>query len=307
MKRNVLIAISSVFAVVSLAANPPLAQQAIAIPSEYRNVLTILGRTGTYQDRVLLIELPRNELKPSIAGMSLPTQFGFVGQVALAKGAGDMEVLMGELALTAEEVNPVLSLLLDSGFEVTALHHHYLGVKPELLFLHVRGRGRAASLARKIKPALDLIGKQSAAQAGEYTEIIFAPADAPLDLARLDKIVGRAGTQTDSVYQYLVGRPDLKILDMGALVNARMGLKSSAAFYGSDENAVVSGEIACLESELTSVLKSLRKNGLEATAVVNHMINTRPLIIFVHYWGTGRSEELARGFKAALGELGRAR
>src|SRR5207247_8828130 len=101
------------------------------------------------------------------------------------------------------------------------------------------------------------------------------------------------------------GRSDLKVTETGAAINARMGLNTWAAFTGTDAKAAIAGDVAMLESEITSVLKALRKNGLDVVSIHHHMINDRPMIIFLHYWGTGSAETLANGFKAALNELGK--
>jgi hypothetical protein len=104
---------------------------------------------------------------------------------------------------------------------------------------------------------------------------------------------------------HLLGRPDLKVVEMGALINARMGLNTWAAFTGTNDKAAIAGDVAMLETELTPVLKALRKNGLDIVAIHHHMTNDRPMVIFLHYWGTGPAEKLASGFKAAVDELGK--
>jgi hypothetical protein len=107
------------------------------------------------------------------------------------------------------------------------------------------------------------------------------------------------------VYKITVGRDDLKLKEMGATINSRMGLNTWAAFFGSDANAQIAGDVAMLSQEVTPVLKALRSNGLNVVAIHQHMIGTQPTIYFLHYWGTGPAEKLADGFKAALNELGK--
>src|SRR5204863_2408583 len=137
------------------AASPTQAQD---VPAPYQEVLTYLGRTGDYKANVLKVNIPRNDLAVTVAGVKTPTPFGFGGWVALTKGQG-MDVMMGDLVLTQEEVNPVMSALLDNGLEVTALHNHFFWDEPRMFYMHVHGHGSPAELARKVKPALDLIGK----------------------------------------------------------------------------------------------------------------------------------------------------
>jgi uncharacterized protein DUF1259 len=126
----------------------------------------------------------------------------------------------------------------------------------------------------------------------------------PLDTEKLAKIVGHPGEQSGAVFKITVGRDDLEMKDYGATINARMGLNTWAAFAGTQEDAVVAGDVAMLEGEVTPVLKALRKNGLDVVAIHHHMTEEQPLVIFLHYWGRGPAEKLANAFKAALNELG---
>jgi hypothetical protein len=208
--------------------------------------------------------------------------------------------MMGDLVLLQDEVNPVMSALLDNGIDATALHNHFFWDEPHLYYMHVHGMGKAADLAKRVKPALDLIG--------HVTPVAAAPAStggSALDTAKLAKIVGHDGEQTGTVYKITIGRDDLGMKDHGAAINARMGLNTWAAFVGTQEDAAIAGDIAMLETEVTPVLKALRKNGLDVVAIHHHMTEEKPLVIFLHYWGRGPAEKLASGFKAALDELGK--
>jgi len=269
------------------------------VPADYQEVLKSLDRKGDFKAGVLKVNIPRNDLKMTIAGFPTPTPFGFGGWVALTKGDGEADVMMGDLVLLQEEVNPVLSALLDNGIDVTALHNHFFWDDPKVFYMHVHGMGKPADLARRVKPGLDLIGHVKAE----------APAPArtggtALDTAKLAKIAGHDGEQSGAVYKITVGRDDLGMKEHGAIINARMGLNTWAAFAGTQEDAAIAGDVAMLENEVTPVLKALRKNGLEVVAIHHHMTGDRPVVIFLHYWGRGPAEKLARGFKAALDELG---
>src|SRR5437763_9638830 len=131
------------------------------MPKKYQDVLDALGKKGDYKENVLKVNIPRNDLNVTVAGVKTPTPFGFGGWIAMTKGSGDMNVLMGDLVLTQNEVNPVMSALLDNGLEVTALHNHFFQDEPRIFYMHVHGHGRPADLARQLKPAVDLIGKGS--------------------------------------------------------------------------------------------------------------------------------------------------
>src|SRR6476620_7259006 len=130
-----------------------------SVPAEYDVVLKMLGKQGDFKANVLKINIPRNDIKVTIDGISTPTPFGFGGWLAMPKGRGGEEVMMGDLVLLEDEVNPVMSALLDNGLEVTALHNHFFFETPRIFYMHVHGHGKASELARKAKPALDLIGK----------------------------------------------------------------------------------------------------------------------------------------------------
>ena len=292
---------ASLLAALALLRSTPAAAQ--EIPADYQQVLSTLGKQGDFKDSVLKVNIPRNDIKVTVAGVATPTPFGFGGWVAMTKGDGGHQVLMGDLVLLQDEVNPVMSALLDNGFDVTALHNHFFWDEPRMFYMHVHGHGNAAELARKLKPAIDLIGTSTTASA--------PPASAPsaaanaFDTAKLTSIVGAAGEQTGAVYKFTLGRTDLKVVEMGATINARMGLNSWAAFTGSSDKAAIAGDIAMLESEVTPVLKALRNNGLDVVAIHHHMTGGRPVVIFLHYWGTGPAEKLATGFKAAINELGK--
>jgi hypothetical protein len=291
-----------------LALSLPSAALAQDMPAEYQQVLTTLGKQGDYKANVLKVNIPRNDVSVTVAGVKTPTPFGFGGWVAMTKGTGGMDVMMGDLVLVQAEVNPVMSALLDNGLEVTALHNHFFQDEPRMFFMHVHGHGKAADLARELKPALDLIGKGGARPAGTpAASASSAAAGGGIDTASIARIVGHQGEQSGAVYKITVGRDDLKLTDMGAPVTSRMGLNTWAAFIGTNDKAAVAGDVAMLANEVTPVLKALRSSGLEVVAIHQHMTSTNPTIYFLHYWGTGPADKLATGFKAALAELGKGR
>jgi hypothetical protein len=284
------------FFIFALTAVPLPSQE---VPKDYQEVLAQLGRSGDFKANVLKVNIPRSDLHVTIAGQATPTPFGFGGWVAMTKGEGGVDVLMGDLVLTQEEVNPVLSALLDHGVEVTALHNHFFFDEPRIFFMHVHGHGNAVTLARDLKPALDLIPKPPASPSAP-------PASAPaFNLGALDKIVGQKGEALGSVYKFTVGRDDLGLKEHGATISARMGLNSWAAFAGNESDAQIAGDIAMRETEVNPVLKALRSHKLNVVAIHHHMLGTQPPVIFLHYWGRGNSEELAAGFRAALDVLGK--
>src|SRR5437773_1602306 len=297
MKRLFTMCVAATLSCASLA-------QAQDVPAEYQQVLTTCDKQGQYKANVLKVNIPRNDISVTVANVKTPTPFGFGGWVAMTKGTGGMDVMMGDLVLTQDEVNPVMSALLENGLEVTALHNHFFWDEPRMFYMHVHGHGKPMDLARKVKPALDLIGKGTSRPATAPA----APATSSsttIDTAKIAQIVGQQGEQNGAVYKITIGRDDLKVMEMGAPINARMGLNTWAAFVGTNEKAAVAGDVAMVASEVTPVLKVLRKHVIDVVAIHHHMIDTQPAIYFLHYWGTGPAEKLATSFKAAVSELGK--
>ena len=276
-----------------------------AVPPEYDGVLKALGKQGDFKDNVLKINIPRNDVKVTIDGIATPTAFGFGGWLAMTKGTGGMDVMMGDLVLLEDEVNPVMSALLSNGIEVSAVHNHFFFESPRIFYMHVHGHGKAADLAKMVKPAVDLIGHGQPQHQSSVSGGNSNVTGGQMDTAKIAKIVGHPGEQSGDVFKITVGRDDLKVTDMGAPINARMGLNTWAAFYGTDANAEIAGDVAMRATEITPVLKALRSNGLNVVAIHHHMTTGDPAIYFLHYWGTGPTEKLANGFKAALSELGK--
>jgi len=294
MKCLMVCAVASLSSFVSFA-------QAQQMPAAYQQVLDTLGKTGDFKEDVLKVNIPRNDVSVTVANVKTPTPFGFGGWVAMTKGTG-MDVMMGDLVLTQDEVNPVMSALLDNGLEATALHNHFFWDEPRMFYLHVHGHGSPAELARKVKPALDLIGK--GARPALPVAAPGGPALTPaIDTAKIAQIAGHQGETNGAVYKITVGRDDLKLMEMGAPITSRMGLNTWAAFIGTNDNAAIAGDVAMLATEVTPVLKVLRKNGIDVVAIHHHMTDTQPAIYFLHYWATGPADKLAIGFRAALDQL----
>jgi hypothetical protein len=294
MRLQVATALLAVMAVVS----PTLAQE---LPADYAAVLKVLNKSGDFNGNVLKVNVPRSDVTVAVQGLLVPTPLGFGGWLAMTKGDHGLDVMMGDLVLTESEVNPVMTAILSAGLDVTALHNHFFFDSPRMYYMHVHGTGSAAELAKKVKPALDLIGRDPfAVQAGVGADL----AKGPLTVNRLSTIVGHPGEQSGPVYKITIGRPDIELREHGARIDARLGLNTWAAFAGSDQEAVVAGDVAMLADEVTPVLTALRRAGLSVVALHHHMTTGTP-VFFVHYWGRGEAATLARGVRAALDVLPR--
>ena len=207
--------------------------------------------------------------------------------------AGHGVMVMGDMVLLEAQVNPVMSVALDNGLEVTALHNHFFGDEPKVMFMHIGGHGSGEELAAAV-------GKVFRAMEGKppaIPRVEVDPARTSMETAKLEEILGAKGEMKDGVLRFTIGKTTRM---HGETVGAAMGVNTWAAFAGSDDQAVVDGDFAMEEHELQTVLKALRKGGIDVVAIHNHMIHEEPRIVFLHYWGTGPAARLAQVLRSAL-------
>lgn len=263
----------------------------------------LTGAKGSWNEKeaVFKVSVPRSDLAVSAHRVRITPALGLTSWAAFS-GSGADAVVMGDMVLTEEQVNPVMSIALDSGLEVTALHNHFLDESPRVMFLHVGGAGAEIELAAAIGKVFAKIRERTI----EKTPGRFAPIDparTSLDPAKIEAVLGAKGELKDGVYKVVIGRSTHM---HGHEAGGTMGVNTWAAFAGADARAIVDGDFAMLESELQGVLKALRGAGIEVVAIHNHMSGEEPRIVFLHYWGIGPAAELARGVRNALDKTGSA-
>jgi hypothetical protein len=211
-------------------------------------------------------------------------------------------MVMGDLTLFEDEVNPVMSVALDQGLEVTALHNHFFYDRPKVMFMHIGGRGSAEALATAVARAIAKVAeiRRSLARPAVGFLGMAIPEEGSITPDAIDNVLGLKGAMKGGMYKAVIGR---RATMHGREVGKQMGVNTWAAFAGSDESAFVDGDFAVLESELQGVLKALRRADINIVAIHNHMVYDQPRYIFLHYWGRGSTVELARGIRAALDAL----
>ena len=262
----------------------------------------ITGLKGSYfeRERVYKVSRPRQDIKVSVDGWTMPPFMGLTSWAAFTPARQGTAMVMGDLVLFEDEVNPVMSAALDSGLEVTALHNHFFFDRPKVYFMHIGGMGEAAALATGVRKAFDTVDRLRAASpqpaAGFSAPAI--PAANGISAEPLDRVLGAKGQASAGMYKAVFGRE--ATMHDGTRVAKEMGVNTWAAFAGSDDTAVVDGDFAVLEGELQAVLKSLRRHGISVVAIHHHMTHESPRYVFLHYWGKGKAVELARAVKATL-------
>jgi hypothetical protein len=255
-----------------------------------------LGKTGTDQpDSIHKYALPRSDLHVTLDGVAIRPALALGGWLAF-KPMGNATVVMGDLVLTEDEINPVMTKLLADGISVTAVHNHLLRAQPATFYMHVFGEGDAVKLAASLHDSL---------ATGSKTPF-GAPATAPpaaqvdLDTAKLAQIIGYKGTVNGGVVQFSIPRGDT-IQDSGMAVPPAMGTAIAINFQPTGSGkAAITGDFVLLASEVNPVLRAFRQNGIEVTALHNHMLDDQPRTFFVHFWANEDATKLAQGLRTAL-------
>jgi hypothetical protein len=265
-----------------------------AAETDWKAVGQALGREGSVQaGGIYRVGLPRTDLKVTLDGVEIKPGFALGSWLAF-KPMGNTAMVMGDLVLTGDEVNPVMKTLLENGIEVTALHNHLLRSEPATMYMHVSGHGDPVKLAKALHDGL----VNSKTPMGPAAPAAQASID--LDTAAVDTAMGFKGKANGPVFQFSIPRAE-PVKDHDMEVPEPMGSAIAINFQGTGGGkAAITGDFVLTADEVNPVLKALRSNGIEVTAIHNHMLGDEPRLFFMHFWGNDDPQKLAKGLRAAL-------
>jgi hypothetical protein len=261
----------------------------------------VTGLKGKMNEKegVYKVTFPRNDVKVVVDGWTMPPFMGLGTWAAFTKGAHTEAMVMGDTVLFEDEVNAAMSVALDNGLNVTALHNHFFFDHPKVYFMHIEGEGAVDKLAGAVRKVYDAAKQIRAANPNPKDSFGAArvPEKNSITAAPLNEIFEAQGESKDGMVKFTFGRPAKM---HGTNIGKDMGVNTWAAFAGSDDNSVVDGDFAVTEDELQPVLKSLLKDKINIVAIHQHMTHEEPRIMFFHYWGRGPAKDLANAVKGGL-------
>jgi hypothetical protein len=261
----------------------------------------ITGLKGKMNEKegVYKVTFPRDDVKVSVDGWTMPPFMGLGTWAAFTKGVHTEAMVMGDTVLFEDEANSAMSVALENGLEVTALHNHFLFDHPKIYFMHIDGEGTTEQLATAVRKIYDKIkGIRSASpQLKDSFGGSALPEKNSISAEPLNKIFGMSGETNNGMVKFSIGHPATM---HGVKIDNAMGVNTWMAFAGSDDNAVVDGDFAVTEDELQPALKAMRVGEINIVAIHSHMTHEQPRILFFHYWGRGPATKLAEAIKGAL-------
>lgn len=273
------------------AVNTPARSQEI----DWQKVDDAFGRKATVSGDVHRYGFPRTDLSVTLDGVTIKPALALGGWVAFKPAHGGV-MAMGDLVLLETEVNPVMLKFIEGGFEITAVHNHVLRASPATFYMHVGGHGDPIKMAGVIRDALSASKTPLAAPAAA------APPPVDFDTAQLDQIIGVKGQNNGGVYQFAVPRRDpvseggMQLMPVGP-----MGVAEAIGFQPTGGGkAAITGDFVLTAEEVNPVIKALRSNGIEVTALHSHMLDEQPRLFFCHFWANDDALKLAKGLRAAL-------
>jgi Domain of Unknown Function (DUF1259) len=268
---------------------------ASAAEMDWSKVDEAIGKAGTNQPGgVHKFGLPRSDLKISVDGVAIKPTLAlgsWIGFMPMGNGA----MFMGDLVLTETEIEPVMKRLIHDGIEITAIHNHLLRTSPAIFYMHVGGQGDPVKLAQTLHAGLALSQTPFAPPAPAAS-----PPTIDLDTTALDAALDAKGTINGGVYQFNIPRAE-SITEGGMAVPPSMGTAIAINFQPTGAGkAAITGDFVLLGKEVNPVLKAMRNNGIEVTALHSHMIDDSPHLFFMHFWANDDVGKLTHGLRAAL-------
>jgi len=285
------------FLVVALCgANVDLASAAL----DTAKIDQITGLKGKLNEKeaVYKVSSPRGDVKIAVDGWTMPPFMG-LGTWAAFTGENDKAMMMGDTVLFEDEANAAMSVALENGLSVTALHNHFFFDHPKVYFMHIEGQGTVEQLAGAVRKVYDKIKEIRAAnpQPKDSFGATSLPEKSSISAGPLNKIFGMSSEANNGMVKFTIGHPATM---HGVRIDNAMGVNTWAAFAGTDDNALVDGDFAVTEDGLQPVLKALLKDKINIVAIHQHMIHEEPRIMFFHYWGRGAAQDLAQAVKSGL-------
>jgi hypothetical protein len=263
----------------------------------------VLGMKGKGNNGEYKITIPQNDLSVMVDDFKIIPAMGLSTWVAFTPSK-DGAMVMGDIVITENDLKPVQQEIIKQGLTSTAIHNHFIRNHPNIMFMHIGGSGNTEVMAQKAKAVLDKVKEVRGNNPSAGTASSEAVTNT-IDTKRLDEILGYKAEMSKGVYKYTIGRPDVKLMEHGVPVSTFLGFNTWAAFQGTADKAAVAGDFTMLENEVEPVLKALIENGIEVVALHNHMVHEQPRIFFLHYWGIGNAEQLAKGLRVALNQTGK--
>jgi Domain of Unknown Function (DUF1259) len=251
------------------------------------------------KEGVYRVTFPRADVKVAVDGWTMPPFMGLGTWAAFTQGSNTEGMVMGDTVLFEDEVNPAMSIALENGLSVTALHNHFLFDHPKVYFMHIEGQGTVEKLAGAVRKVYDKI-KEVRATSPQPKDSFGAnsmPEKNSISAEPLNKIFGMTGETNNGMVKFTIGHPATM---HGVKIDNAMGVNTWMAFAGSDDNAAVDGDFSVTEDQLQSALKAIRVGGINIVAIHSHMTHETPRILFFHYWGRGPAKKLAETIQSAL-------
>jgi hypothetical protein len=247
---------------------------------------------------VYRVGLPRSDLKVTLDGVAIKPGLALGGWLAFER-MGNQAMVMGDVVLTQDEINPVMKKLEESGIEITAVHNHLLRAEPMTLYMHVLGRGDPVKLASALHDGLAL----SKTPMGDAAPAATPPPQIDFDTAAVDAAIGRKGKANNGIYQFTIPRAE-PIKDEGMEVPEAMGSAIGINFQPTaGGKAAITGDFVLASKEVNPVIKAMQANGIEITALHSHMLDEQPRMFFMHFWANDDAQKLAKGLRVALNQV----